>query len=539
MMNTAFELIVALGPIVIKWNLFLMMAAAATFALAPLKISHSSRQLILRGALIAALLPPLVSAIAARVFEPTNVFGPSIQIAAGSTSADSGAPSTQNFAFVATKSPNLAKLESETKTIVWIGFALLVFTLLSVIVRSVRILIDRRKIRVLSSRAFRLRRLGHVDIFVSDNVSVPFATRFQNRSLVFVPQTLLTDAKSMNLAIRHELQHHRQRDLQWNVGLETARLVAGWNPLVRQWLERIEETDELACDENLLGRGRIDVMDYATCLYRVAVINQTTGGGARLVGTAGMATSPKFLKRRIEMTLHRKIESSRTFAKIALVSGLVFSTGLAWASESLVRDRRITTAQAERLALKVAPGIPVVINRRVLSILNDVVGNPRTRFYMRNTLKRMQVYKPMISARLRAAGLPEELLVIPAVEGGYQNIESPTSAGLWQFVPETARRFGLTVDDSRDDRLDAAKETDAAIAYLSKNLALYSGDWHLTLLSYNQGESQVSSIIAKTGVRDVFKMADKGILKSKEGANYVPKMMAALIILANPDLVNE
>ena len=321
-----------------------------------------------------------------------------------------------------------------------------------------------------------------------------------------IPENFIWKPDALDIAIRHELQHHRSHDLQWNLLLEATRLIAGWNPLLRRALERVEELDELACDENLLGRGRIDVKRYARCLFEVAVA-LTNRDETKLAGTARMATSRTFLKRRIEMTLHKTTTSKMKtiFSAIAIVATTATA---AWASEGLIKDRRVSETKASSYAKK----LNVPMNKRILKYLNFATGTPRNRFYMRNALKRMKNYRTMIEGKLSIAGLTQDLVALPLMESGYQNTETPTSAGLWQFIPETARKYGLVVDESTDERLDAEKETDAAIKYIAHLQTMFQNDLMLSLLSYNAGE---------------------------KNANYNAKYVASLIIVNNPSLVSE
>jgi len=158
---------------------------------------------------------------------------------------------------------------------------------------------------------------------------------------------------------------------------------------------------------------------------------------------------------------------------------------------------------------------------------------------MREMLGRMETYRPMIEAKLAEAHLPKELIAIPVVESMYRpNAKGSASAGLWQLLPETARQYGLTVDDEKDDRFDPEKETTAAVAYL-KSIYDQTKDWSLTLLSYNAGESRVRKITQETGLKDVFKLADLGHLKNDENTNYVSKIMAAMIVIDHPQLVSN
>ncbi len=99
-------------------------------------------------------------------------------------------------------------------------------------------------------------------------------------------------------------------------------------------------------------------------------------------------------------------------------------------------------------------------------------------------------------------GVPEQLLVIAEVESAFNpRALSPKGArGLWQFMPETARRYGLRVDRHVDERLHVARSTRAAARYLH-DLYLLFGDWQLALAAYNAGESRVAAAIDQSGSR--------------------------------------
>lgn len=186
-----------------------------------------------------------------------------------------------------------------------------------------------------------------------------------------------------------------------------------------------------------------------------------------------------------------------------------------------------------------ARAVPITINARVMRHLHQALANPHARLKMREMLDRLEIYRPMIEAKLTEAQLPKELIAIPVVESMYRaNATSTASAGLWQLLPETARRYGLKVDDDTDERFDAEKETTAAIAYL-KYIHEQTGDWSLAILSYNAGESKVRRLTRQTGVKDVFKLAEQGHLKNEENTNYVSKIMAAMIVIDHPQLVSN
>jgi hypothetical protein len=98
---------------------------------------------------------------------------------------------------------------------------------------------------------------------------------------------------------------------------------------------------------------------------------------------------------------------------------------------------------------------------------------------------------PVIHAMLKDAGLPEDLEYLAVAESGLTNVKSPANAnGFWQFIPGTATRFGLRVDDLIDERLDLVKSTKAAIAYFNYMKSKLA-TWTLVAAGYNMGEDNV------------------------------------------------
>lgn len=145
----------------------------------------------------------------------------------------------------------------------------------------------------------------------------------------------------------------------------------------------------------------------------------------------------------------------------------------------------------------------------------------------------MRAHEAFIAGELLRHGLPLELLAVPLVEAGYRNPppgpDPRHGAGLWMFIAPTAREFDLTVDAERDDRLDVAAATGAAIRLLS-SLHRRFGDWGLALLAYNAGSRRVERAIAETGSRDVWTLVERG---HENDAGYLPRVMAAILILRN------
>lgn len=137
---------------------------------------------------------------------------------------------------------------------------------------------------------------------------------------------------------------------------------------------------------------------------------------------------------------------------------------------------------------------------------------------------------PLIKPIVRKHGLPEELALLPVIESAFNNfaVSRSGAAGLWQFIPSTARRYGLRVDQFVDERFDVLKATDAAMRYL-KDLYSMFGNWELALASYNCGENCVAR---RTGGIDFW--ATQRFLP-EETRNYVPAFFAVLLLARDPE----
>lgn len=402
---------------------------------------------------------------------------------------------------------------------------------------AVRLCLLRRELDRFPS----IRRIGRVSVVATTGDHVPFSAWLFGRAYVAIPETLVaTDARHYAMAVRHELVHHRHGDTLWIQAFEVVSSLTLWNPVTRAWSRLFTELMELACDEAL--RGRVDPHAYAECLADTATTALVVRRRPCVLATTEVApVDDSFLKRRIEIMLTPTSKPKRPL--FVSIVGILALGGSAVAFQTSLQDRVIRADQASALAARAqAPDFPVVVNDQVLERINRLVGTPAGREFTQGALQRMPDYRPAIEQRLAERGMPTSLVAVALVESGFRNNTGlpgePTlapgmrGAGIWMFVPATARRYGLLVQASSgiDERLDASKETDAAIAYLG-DLYQQFGDWHLAIAAYNQGEHQVARAISKSGVRDAFALAKQGDLN-----DYLATVMAGVVIVANPDI---
>ena len=142
------------------------------------------------------------------------------------------------------------------------------------------------------------------------------------------------------------------------------------------------------------------------------------------------------------------------------------------------------------------------------------------------TIGRTMMYFPVIEQYLKMYNLPDDLKHVVIVES-HANPHATShcgAKGLWQMMPETARRYGLTVNANQDDRKDPRKATEAALRYLTYLHNLLNKDWTLAIAAYNCGEGRVRKAIRQANSYDYDKIKH---LLPKQTQKYIPAILAA------------
>ena len=178
--------------------------------------------------------------------------------------------------------------------------------------------------------------------------------------------------------------------------------------------------------------------------------------------------------------------------------------------------------------------MPIPLNARVLSYIELFQGRLRT--FITEGLARGSKYLPMIQNVFRAEGLPLDLAYVPLVESAFKpNALSRAKArGVWQFMRGTALDNGLRHDWYVDERSDPEKATLAAAKYLKTLRGMFGGDWHLALASYNGGPGRVQRAMQRSGVQEFWSLAETSRYLPRETREYVPMILAAIVIARNP-----
>jgi membrane-bound lytic murein transglycosylase D len=179
----------------------------------------------------------------------------------------------------------------------------------------------------------------------------------------------------------------------------------------------------------------------------------------------------------------------------ATTISLVAATALLLGMRGSIEEGSVSVEVADAAvpAAVVAP-LPLDINDRVEYWVNRFSGDQWPVFKM--LLERKGAYEGLIGDKLRERGLPEQLVYLALIEGGFLPwaVSSASAVGLWQFMGPTAMEFGLRVDGWVDERRDPVRATDAALDYLTFLYNRY-GSWYLAAAAYNAGPGRVDRVL--------------------------------------------
>jgi membrane-bound lytic murein transglycosylase D len=177
---------------------------------------------------------------------------------------------------------------------------------------------------------------------------------------------------------------------------------------------------------------------------------------------------------------------------------------------------------------------------RVAHYVTMFTGRSKDRIAER--LQRGTRYEPMIRAKMKAGGLPEDMYYLALVESGFDPhaYSRAAAVGMWQFMTSTARDMGLRVDRWVDERRDPVRSTGAAVRFI-RGLREEFGSLYLAAAAYNGGPGRVSRGLARyaddlegtPGDDAFFVLAEKDYLRN-ETREYVPQLIAAALIAKEP-----
>jgi membrane-bound lytic murein transglycosylase D len=179
------------------------------------------------------------------------------------------------------------------------------------------------------------------------------------------------------------------------------------------------------------------------------------------------------------------------------------------------------------------PALPRDTNDpRVQKFVREYAYNQRET--MKAYMARAREYLPVVNAIVSENGLPNDIAYLVLLESGANpEARSPANAlGMWQFMPSTARSYGLRVDSWVDERLDPWKSTKAAMLYL-KDLYSTFGCWRLALSAYNSGENKLNKVLCQEDASEYDEICSSRKLR-RETREFFPRFLAMAVIAKNP-----
>ena len=212
-----------------------------------------------------------------------------------------------------------------------------------------------------------------------------------------------------------------------------------------------------------------------------------------------------------------------------------------WYAQQLISEEDINTEGVD--TAKFMSNVPdSVYMERLLKMnsfitlpYNDIVKNHIIRYSekMPSTMGRIigvsEYYMPIFQEIFDRYGLPEELKAMAIIESALNPlaVSRVGAKGMWQFMYQTAKLYGLHIDSFVDERLDPVKSADAAARYLKDAYNIF-GDWNLAIASYNCGAGNVNKAIRRSGSR---KFWDLWPFLPRETRGYGPAFVGALYTL--------
>jgi membrane-bound lytic murein transglycosylase D len=175
------------------------------------------------------------------------------------------------------------------------------------------------------------------------------------------------------------------------------------------------------------------------------------------------------------------------------------------------------------------PAVEVLLNSRVQRWIDYFTGDGRSTLV--RWVQRSGKYREITLRILKEEGLPLNLVNLALIESGFnpKAYSRAHAVGMWQFIASTGRIYGLRIDWWVDERKDPVRSTRAAARHL-RDLYEALDSWPLALAAYNSGQRNVERAIRRAGSRDYWDLRLK-----RETSNYVPKFMAACLIMADPE----
>lgn len=230
-------------------------------------------------------------------------------------------------------------------------------------------------------------------------------------------------------------------------------------------------------------------------------------------------------------------KTMRFFSYIGVIALAVVLTYSVTASVAKANEERKTSEYYQIKALKLPEDMSFAGEKANLKdpevyerVDRELLVNTYWQSSMLLYLKRAHKYFPVIEPILEKHGVPNDFKYLAVIESGLTNATSTAGAkGFWQFMPATAKEYGMEVNDFVDERYHLEIATENACKYL-KSAKAKLGSWSLAAAAYNSGNKNVSDRLAHQKVDNYY-----DLLLLEETARYVPRLLAVKEIMQNPE----
>lgn len=182
--------------------------------------------------------------------------------------------------------------------------------------------------------------------------------------------------------------------------------------------------------------------------------------------------------------------------------------------------------------MRVGMSLPDKNHRNVAPHIDWYARHPA---YVERTFDRARPFIHYILNETTKRGMPAEIALLPVVESAFQPFaySHARASGIWQFIPDTGRRYGLKINWWYDGRRDVINATNAALNYLQDLHEQFDDDWLLALAAYNSGEGNVARAIERNLKRK--RPTDFWSLElPRETRGYVPRLLAIAALVQHP-----
>jgi membrane-bound lytic murein transglycosylase D len=221
-------------------------------------------------------------------------------------------------------------------------------------------------------------------------------------------------------------------------------------------------------------------------------------------------------------TSEKLVASTNTIPVTYTSSAFVFSVPV---EETEVKKAKIIRKNKLNFARETIPA-----GDKVKRKMKKILATFNYRHLQTNRLhQKAAAWFPVIEPILKKYGIPQDFKYVPLVESGLNAGTSPKgAAGFWQFMPGTARNYGLEVNSGVDERKNLRKSTIAACKYIKELYSVF-GNWTMVAAAYNVGDTHMKRQIRGQNQRNYFKMK-----LNRETAGYVYKLISMKEIVENP-----